>query len=93
MAKVVIYLRCSTHGHELVGVYSGNESTWRNGHRKELARLFGNLRKRRVDIRLVWSLDRLTKEGIAKVFELTNKFKQAASKLSHIRSLERSNQT
>ena len=62
-------------GHELVGVYSENESAWKSGHQRELSRLFGDLHNRKVDICLLWALDRLTREGIAKIFELINKFK------------------
>ncbi len=62
-------------GHELVAVYAENESAWQSGHQRELSRLFADLPKRKVDICLVWALDRLTREGIAKVFELINKFK------------------
>ena len=62
-------------GHELVEVYSDNESAWKSGHQRELSRLFVNLNNRKADICLVWALDRLTREGIAKIFELINKFK------------------
>jgi len=63
-------------GHELVEVYSENESAWRSGHQRELSRLFADLKRRRVDICLVWALDRLTREGIARIFELINHLKQ-----------------
>ena len=62
-------------GHELVEVYSENESAWKSGHQRELSRLFADLNRRKVDICLLWALARLTREGIAKVFELINKFK------------------
>ncbi len=62
-------------GHELVAVYAENESAWQSGHQRELSRLFADLPKRKVDICLVWALDRLTREGIAKVFELIDKLK------------------
>jgi len=62
-------------GHELVAVYSENESAWKSGHQRELSRLFADLRNQKVDICLVWALDRLTREGIAKIFELINKFR------------------
>ena len=62
-------------GHELAEVYSENESASRSGHQRELSRLFAGLHRRKVDICLVWALDRLTREGIAKIFELINKFK------------------
>ena len=61
-------------GHEMVAVYAENESAWQSGHQRELSRLFADLPKRKVDICLVWALDRLTREGIAKIFELI-KFK------------------
>jgi putative DNA-invertase from lambdoid prophage Rac len=63
-------------GHELVEVYSENESAWRAGHQRELARLFSDLPRRKVDIILCWSLDRLSREGVARVFELVRKFRQ-----------------
>jgi len=62
-------------GHELIEVYSENEPAWKSGHQRELARLFADLRRRKVDICLVWALDRLTREGIARIFELVNRFK------------------
>jgi DNA invertase Pin-like site-specific DNA recombinase len=62
-------------GYELVEVYSENESAWKSGHQRELSRLFADLHNRKVDICLLWALDRLTREGIAKIFELINKFK------------------
>lgn len=62
--------------HELVQVYAENESAWRSGHQRELARLFSDLRRHKVDICLVWALDRLTREGIARIFEIINRLKQ-----------------
>lgn len=61
--------------HELVEVYQESESAWRSGHQRELSRLFDDLKRRKADICLVWALDRLTREGIAKIFELINRFK------------------
>ena len=62
-------------GYELVRVYQEQESAWRNGRQKELARLLAELPKRKVDICLVWSLDRLTREGVSRIFALVDKFK------------------
>ena len=62
-------------GHMLGGIYSESESGWRAGHQHELSRLFADLHRRKVDICLVWALDRLTREGIAKIFEVINKFR------------------
>jgi len=61
--------------HELVEVYQESESAWRSGHQHELSRLFNDLKRRKADICLVWALDRLTREGIAKIFELIDRFK------------------
>jgi len=63
-------------GYEVVQVYQEEESAWRAGRQKELARLLVELPKRKVDICLVWSLDRLSREGVARCFELVRKFKQ-----------------
>ena len=63
-------------GYELAQIYQEQESAWRIGRQKELARLLRELPKRKVDICLVWSLDRLSREGVARVFELVRKFKQ-----------------
>lgn len=63
-------------GYELVEVYQENESAWKSGHQRELSRLFADLPKRKVDICLVWALDRLTREGIARIFEIINRLKR-----------------
>lgn len=67
---------CSSRGLE-AEVYSENESAWRSGHQRELARLLSDLRsgRRKYDILLVWSLDRLTRAGIAAILSLVNTFK------------------
>jgi DNA invertase Pin-like site-specific DNA recombinase len=59
----------------LVDVYAENESAWKSGHQWELSKLFADLPKRKVDICLVWALDRVTREGIARIFEIVNRFK------------------
>ena len=64
-------------GHELVAVYSENESAWRAGHQHELASLLDDLRSgsRRYDILLMWALDRLSRQGAASILNLVNTFK------------------
>ena len=59
-------------GFELLEVYKENESAWRNGHQKELTRLVSDARKREFDTVLVWSLDRLSREGAAKILNIIN---------------------
>jgi len=63
-------------GYEMVEIYSENESAWRSGHQRELARLFADLPRRKADICLVWALDRLSREGVAAILSLINRFKQ-----------------
>lgn len=65
-------------GYDLAEVYSENESAWRSGHQHELARLLDDLRsgKRRYDVLLVWSLDRLTREGIGAIFHLVESLRR-----------------
>lgn len=68
-------------GYELVEIYSENESAWHCGHQRELARLFNDLRRRKVDICLVWSLDRLSRQGVAAILNLVDRFKQHGVKV------------
>jgi DNA invertase Pin-like site-specific DNA recombinase len=68
-------------GHELVEVYQENESAWKSGHQRELARLFADLHKRKVDICLVWALDRLSRQGVAAILNLVDRFKRYGVKV------------
>ena len=62
-------------GHELVEVYSENESAWKSGHQHELARVKADAAKRKFDTVLVWALDRLSREGAAAILNLVNTLK------------------
>jgi putative DNA-invertase from lambdoid prophage Rac len=62
-------------GFEVVEVYQENDTAWRAGQQKELGRLIADLPKRKIDILLVWALDRLTREGIGQIFQLIGQFK------------------
>ena len=68
----------TARGHEIVGTYRENESAWRNGHQRELARLLDDIRsgKRRYDVVLVWALDRLSREGPLAVLTLVDTLKR-----------------
>jgi putative DNA-invertase from lambdoid prophage Rac len=68
---------CESRGHELAAIYQENEWAWRIGHQRDLSRLLGGLRsgRRRHDLLLVWSLDRLTSAGIAAILTLVDTFK------------------
>jgi DNA invertase Pin-like site-specific DNA recombinase len=62
-------------GHQLVRVYSENESAWKSGHQHELAQLKADAARRQFDIVLVWALDRLSREGAAAILNLVNTLK------------------
>ena len=66
-----------SRGWQIVEVYQENESAWKSGHQKELARLLADCRngRHRVDVVLVWALDRLSREGAAAILNLVNTFK------------------
>lgn len=60
-------------GDNLAGVYSETASAWKNGHQKELSRLIKAAHQRRFDTILVWSLDRLSREGPLAILSLIHK--------------------
>ena len=60
---------------EVVRVYSEDESAWKAGHQRELARLLQDSRKRKFDVMLVWALDRLSREGSLAILSLVNRLK------------------
>ncbi|MFC1965070.1 recombinase family protein [Chloroflexota bacterium] len=64
-----------SRGWEINGVYQENESGWRSGHQRELARLLDNARKRRFEAVLVWVLDRLSREDSLAILSLVNRLK------------------
>jgi len=65
---------CQSRGWEMAGVYSENESAWRNGHQAELARLLDDTRsgRRKYDIVLCWALHRLSRQGATAILNLVN---------------------
>jgi DNA invertase Pin-like site-specific DNA recombinase len=64
-------------------IYRENESAWKSGHQKDLARLLSDLEsgKRKYDAVIVWSLDRLTREGIGSLLTLYNRFNKYGCKV------------
>jgi len=61
-------------GFELVEVYQEQESAWKNGHQKELARLMKNAQRGRFQHVLVWALDRVSREGPLAILQTVHKF-------------------
>lgn len=52
-----------THDMHVVSVYQEEESAWRGGRQRELARLMRDARRAHFSVVLVWALDRLSREG------------------------------
>jgi hypothetical protein len=62
-------------GYDVVMVYEEQESAWKAGHQRELARLLEDARKRKFGAVLVWALDRLSREGPLAILSLVNRLK------------------
>ena len=60
---------------EIVAIYQEQESAWKSGHQKELARLKADAMRHRFEVILVWALDRLSREGSAAILNLIDSFK------------------
>ena len=61
------------HGFEVVRVYEEEESAWKSGHQRELAKLIVDARQRRFQAVLVWALHRLSREGALAILSLVYK--------------------
>jgi len=59
-------------GLEVAAEYSENKSGWKDGQQLELANLITDAKRRKFNAILVWSLDRLSRGGHAKVLTLVN---------------------
>lgn len=66
----------SARGDELVEVYAENESAWKKGHQKELKRLMDDARLSKFRRVYVWALDRLTREGIERLFAIIRRLQE-----------------
>lgn len=70
-----------SRGWEIIEAYRENESAWKAGHQKELARLLDKAMKRKFDVVLVWALDRLSREGPLAILTLVNRLKNCGVKV------------
>jgi len=57
----------------IVEEYAEEESAWKQGRQKELTRLIKSAQAGNFDVVVVWALDRLTREGPAKILALVKK--------------------
>lgn len=78
---------CKTHWWPEPEIYAENESAWKAGHQRELARLLRELRtgRRRYDYLVVFALDRLTRGGIRAIFPLVDSFENLSCKVVSIK--------
>jgi len=73
--RLVLEKWAQDRGWEVVEVYQEQESAWKAGHQRELARLKEDAGRRRFEAVLVWALDRLSREGAAAILNLVNTLK------------------
>ena len=60
---------CKNRGWELVKIYSENASAWSGGRQVELARCIRDAEHNHFETIVVWSLDRVSREGPLRVIE------------------------
>ena len=77
---------CQVRGYQISDIYREDASAWLNGHQKELARLLDVVRsgRRHYDVLLVWSLDRLSRQGPLAVLTLIDTFKNYGVKVESV---------
>lgn len=68
----------------IIAEYAEEKSAWKDGHQKELSRLLEDCALGLYDVVLVWSLDRLTREGPSKILALVKRFKDYNVKIISI---------
>lgn len=86
MANQAMVLRewAEARGFEIVEVFQEEESAWRDGHQRELSRLFRCAHQGRFRIVLVWALDRLTRGGPLAILSMVHRLgKYGVKVLSH----------
>lgn len=74
---------CQARSYKVAEIYRENESAWRNGHQRELARLLDDLRhgRRQYGVVVVFALDRLSRLGSLAVLTLIDSFKNLGCKV------------
>ena len=75
--RTALEVFAKSRGWEVTEVYSENESAWKSGHQRELARLLADIRRgtRKYDVLLIWALDRLSRGGAAAILNLVDTLK------------------
>jgi putative DNA-invertase from lambdoid prophage Rac len=60
-------------GLEIVQTYTVQESAWRGAHQTALSQVYAQARAGMFSVLLVWSLDRLSREGVAATLEIVDR--------------------
>ena len=77
---------CKAHWWPEPEIYAENESAWRSGRQVELSKLLQDcMNGKKFDILVIWSLDRLSRQGIASILNLINTFKTYGCKVISIK--------
>jgi len=66
---------------EVVAVYREKESAWRSGHQSVLTKAVNAARSRKYKVLLVWSLDRLSRQGALAILSLVHKLSEYGVKV------------
>lgn len=78
---IVLQQWAKQHGFDVVAVYEEEESAWKAGHQRELARLLQDARRGKFAVVLVWALDRLSREGALAILSLVHRLAAYGVKL------------
>ena len=71
-----IHSYAERRGLEIVQTYNVQESAWRGAHQTALSQVYAQARAGMFQVLLVWSLDRLSREGVAATLEIVNRLAQ-----------------
>ncbi|MFC1871291.1 recombinase family protein [Chloroflexota bacterium] len=75
---------CAEHSLRIVRSYEENDTAWKAGHQVEFKRLLSDALRGKFDYLIVWALDRITREGSAKLTVLINTLGQRGVKVISI---------
>lgn len=72
-----IYDLCRRRSFDPVLVYQESASAWSSGHQKEFSRLLKDAKAGEFQGLVVWSLDRITREGPGKILQIVDRLEKA----------------
>ena len=79
--SVVLTDWANHRGYQVTKIYEEEESAWRSGHQRVLAKLIDDARQRRFQTVLVWALDRLSREGALAILSLVHRLSACGVKV------------